>query len=200
MWRVFFIALLVCLPMAVWAYSAGIEARVLPNEEANILTVEHFEIKDLGENSVSFDVKTNLPSQVKLLYGPNWQKDVTFELPEQTAEHYFTIEELRPATLYYYRLYLFNDNDSISLGDQVFKTAGQPRIDWLDSTSAGLDSTYKAHNTLPPDTAVSVPERPQSAITGDLFSIADLAFLLLCLSVFLLLLAIIKHYKKEIKG
>lgn len=29
---------------------------------------------------------------------------------------------------------------------------------------------------------------------------ADLAFLLLCLSIFLLLLAIIKHYKKEIKG
>jgi|GEM_PF-3840370 len=200
MWRVFFIALLICLPMAVWAYSAGIEARVLPTEEANILTVEHFEIKDLGENSVSFDVKTNLPSQVKLLYGPNWQKDVTFELPEQTAEHYFTIEELRPATLYYYRLYLFNDNDSISLGDQVFKTAGQPRINWLDDNSAPHEPAYRAQNSVAPGSSVVETEYPQSAITGDLFSIADLAFLLLCLSIFLLLLAIIKHYKKEIKG
>ncbi|HOX97396.1 MAG TPA: hypothetical protein PL066_03555 [bacterium] len=200
MWRVFFIALLGCLPMAVWAYSAGIEARVLPNEEANILTVEHFEIKDLGENQVSFDVKTNLPAQVKLLYGPTWQKELTFELPAQTAEHYFTIEELRPATLYYYRLYLFNDNDSISLGDQVFKTAGQPRIDWLDSTSAPHEPAYKAQNSVAPVSSMVETERPQSAITGDLFSIADLAFLLLCLSIFLLLLAIIKHYKREIKG
>lgn len=199
MWRVLLIVSVLCLPMAVWAYSAGIEARVLPTDEADILAVESFEIVELGEKSAVFKVKTNLPAGVKLLYGNTWQKNQVFEDESMSFEHQFTLINLRSATLYYYRLYLFNAKDSISLGDQVFKTAGQPRIEWLENSTISSEKEFKAHNQLSANSLISEEEAPQTVIAGNLFSVADLTFLLFCLSIFLLLLAILKHYRKEIK-
>jgi hypothetical protein len=103
--------------------------------------------------------------------------------------------------LYYYRLYLFNDKDSISLGDQVFKTAGQSKIEWLDDNSKNLSSghAYKSTNISGSKSLDEVDKQSQSSLSSDLFHVADLAFLLLCLSIFLLLLAILRHYRKQIK-
>ncbi len=200
MWRFLLIVSLLCLPMAVWAYSAGIEARVLPNDEADILAVESFQIVEISETSAVFEVKTNLPAGVKLLYGNTWQKEQVFDDESMLGEHHFTLTDLRPATLYYYRLYLFNEKDSISFGDQVFKTAGQPRIEWLENSATSHETEFKAHNQLLAGSLTPEDEAPQTAIAGNLFGVADLAFLLLCFSIFLLLLAILKHYCKKIKS
>lgn len=200
MWRFLLILSLLSLPVAVWAYSAGIEARVLPSDEANILSVESFEIVELGENHAVFEVKTNLPAGVKLLYGNTWQKDQVFDDESMLTEHQFTLIDLRPATLYYYRLYLFNDKDSISLGDQVFKTTGQPNIEWWKSISASHEKSSKVSKQVLTSNLTFTEELSETSTAGNLFSVADLSFLLLCLSIFLLLLAILKHCQKEIKN
>jgi len=202
MWRAFIIASLLLIPLFVWANSAGIEARVLPSQQEDILSVESFEIVELGETSATFSVKTNLPVQSKLLYGDTWQKDQELAVAELNNEHQLILTDLQPATLYYYRLYLYNDKDSISLGDQIFKTTGQKRIDWLDEQVLDTEKTdFKPQNQETGTKSLENEDiQQQAAPKSGLFTVADLAFLLLCFSIFLLLLAIIKHLRRSTKS
>jgi hypothetical protein len=202
MWRAFIIVSLLLIPLFVWANSAGIEARVLPGQPEDILSVESFEIVELGETSVTFSVKTNLPVQSKLLYGDTWQKDQELVVAELNNQHQLILTDLQLATLYYYRLYLYNDKDSISLGDQIFKTAGQKRIDWLDEQVLEAEKAdFKPQNQENGNkSSVNDDFQQQAAPKSGLFTVADLSFLLLCLSIFLLLLAILKHFRRSFKS
>ncbi len=197
--KLFIILILLSFPYNLLANTdTGVQARVLPENKELLLDIVDWSYENKTAGEVAFYVKTNLPANVKIEYGTTWQKGQMVINENLQNEHYLLLSDLKYGTLYYFNISAFNDNDSISLGDNTIKTLGTRKVldknkELIKKTDSGLIGSNKKVNVSP------YPDENYNYKSDELFLLEDLSVLFIIFSLLLVLLLIYKALKNRNK-
>lgn len=197
--KFFIILILLSFPYNLLANTdTGVQARVLPENKELLLDIVDWSYENKSAGEVAFYVKTNLPANVKIEYGTTWQKGQMVIDENLQNEHHLLLRDLKYGTLYYFNISAFNDNDSISLGDNTIKTLGTRKVldknkELIKKEDSGLIGSNKKVNISP------YPEENYNYKSDELFLLEDLSVLFIIFSLLLVLLLIYKALKNRNK-
>lgn len=201
MFKTFFLTLiLIVLPWATMAQGdTGVQARVLPSNIDVLLEILDWDYEILSDTEVLFTWETNLPAIAKIEYGDTWLKGNDLFTEIESLKHEILLRDLYPGTLYYFNLSAFNDNDSISLGDNTFKSAGQRKV--LDY-SRKLDKPADENLVGATKKMIQLSPYPEDDFqynSRELFLLEDLSVIFIILSILLVLFLVYKKLRQQNK-
>jgi len=176
----------------------SVQARVLPKNIGDLLEITDFSLEYISDNHVQLHWNSNLPAASVVKYDNTVYKTHVIRNEEYKTEHIIDLLNLKAGTLYYYSVGVYNNDDSISLGDDMFKTTGLretfiPKIEKLVKENSeytiGANSNYNYHYI--DDTDYSVK--------SELFLLEDISTLFIIFSFLLVLVLIYKTQNKKNK-
>lgn len=198
MFRKFLLTLcLLFLPFSVFAQGdTGVQARVLPSNADVLLEIIDWSYENISDTEVLFHWESNLPAIGKIEYGDTWTKGQSLLTEGEITQHSLLLSDLWPGTLYYFNLSAYNDSDSVSLGDNTFRTSGQRKV--LDSSrildkkadGASLGASKRTIEIQPPDLGYKYK-------TDELFLLEDITVIFIIFSILLVLFLIYKKLRQQ---
>lgn len=176
----------------------SVQARVLPQNIEDVLEITNFQLEHISDNYVRLQWESNIPAASIIEYGNNIYKEHIVRDNEYTNIHVVDLLNLNSGTLYYYSIGIYNDNDSVSLGNDMFKTSGL-RTSFIPNYGELVDPIGEGHIGATANYRYNYGDEDIYDVKSELFLLEDVASIFIIVSILLVLILVYRKQREKNK-
>lgn len=178
----------------------SVQARVLPQHVEDVLEITNFQLEYISDNHVRLQWESNIQAASVVEYGNNMYKENTIRNNEYANIHVVDLLNLNSGTLYYYSVGIYNDNDSVGLGNDMFKTSGL-RKSFIPNYEELVAPTGEGHigATANYQYNYNYGDEDIYNVKSELFLLEDVASIFIIVSILLVLILVYRRQREKNK-